>query len=446
MDLHKKSILQLREMLDHKEISPKELFEHYKKKIQQDNVKYNAFVTVCEYKENPHRGILSGIPIAIKDNFCTKGIRTTASSKVLDNFISPYDATVVTRLLNSGGVIIGKTNLDAWAHGSSTETSDYGCTKNPHDITRTAGGSSGGSAAAVVADMAPIAIGSETAGSIREPAAWSGCIGFKPTYGKVSRYGLIAMGSSYDCPGPLTNTVEDAALLLSIIAGHDDYDATSSDEGIPDYLKLMNEKRRFTIGYAKEYTEGLDQDIEDAFFSFIERIKKFGHKVKEISLMHPKYSMSVYTITQRAEVSSNLSRYDGIRFGNDRTYFGTEAKRRIMLGTYTLSHGYYDAYYKKAQQVRFLISKDFQEAFSHVDLIIGPTTPVTALPIGDWEKYPFFGETMDILNEPACVAGIPAINLPFGKDRNGLPIGMQVMANYHDEGSLLNIAKQIELS
>lgn len=444
MDINNLGILQLRKLLDEKKISSKELFDEYKTRAITENKKLNAFLTICDYKENPQKGILSGIPIAIKDNFCTKGIRTTASSKVLDNFIPPYNATVVNKLLNAGATILGKTNMDAWAHGSSTETSDYGCTKNPHDITRTAGGSSGGSASAVVAELTPVAIGSETGGSIKQPAAWCGCVGFKPTYGKISRYGLISMGSSYDCPGPMTTTVEDTALLLSVLAGHDEYDATSSDEPIPDYIKIMNEKRTFTIGYAKEYVNDLDKDIEKSFFNFIKILQKLGHTVKEISLMHPKYVMSVYTITQRAEVSSNLSRYDGVRFGNDRTYFGAEAKRRIMLGTYTLTHGYYDAYYNKAQKVRSLIASDFQKAFSSVDLIIGPTTPVTALPIGDWEKYPFFGEKMDILNEPACVSGIPAISIPFGKDSKGLPIGMQFMANYHEEGKLLNISKQVE--
>lgn len=438
MDIFGKSGLDLKKLIDDKKISGKEVFSFFQKRIEKYNTDLNAYLTKCDDSDDKN------VPIAIKDNVCTKNIRTTASSNVLENFIPPYNATIMEKLNNNGFSILGKTNMDAWAHGSSTETSDFGPTKNPYDLSRVPGGSSGGSAAAVAAYLAPWAIGTETAGSIRQPAAWCGIVGLKPTYGRVSRYGIIAMGSSLDCPGPMTLTVEDSAYLLSIIAGHDKYDATSSTSKTTDYLANINTSKKLTIGISDEYFEGVEPEVKQKVMDAIKIYEKNGHKVKKIKLISPKYSISVYTILQRAEVSSNLSRYDGVRFGNDRNSFGTEAKRRIMLGTYTLSYGYYDAYYKKALKVRNLIVEDFKKAFSEVDVIIAPTTPMTALKIGDWEKYPFFGEIMDVLNEPGAISGIPALNIPVGVDSNNLPIGMQILGKHFDEQTLLNLGYEFE--
>lgn len=444
MELFGKSLVQLKELLDTKKISSKELFSYFSSRGKKYNDDLNAYLTDIEYEENNSNGPLSGLPLAVKDNFCTKDIRTTASAQVLDDFIPQYESTVTKKLKEAGALFTGKTNMDAWAHGSSTETSDYGPTKNPWDTTRAPGGSSGGTAAAVSAYLAPGGIGSETAGSIRQPASWCGIVGIKPTYGRVSRYGVIAMGSSFDCPGPMTQTVEDAALILQTIAGKDPYDATTSDKEVPDYRSQMKEKRTLTFGLPDEYMKGLDPEVEKKILESVKVIEKMGHKVKKVSLMDPKYSISVYTILQRAEVSSNLARFDGVRYGNGRETFGQEAKRRMMLGTYTLSHGYYDAFYKKAQKIKTLIINDMQRVFKDVDLIMAAPTPMTALKLGEFEKYPFFGETMDVLNEAAAVAGTPAISVPCGLDKNGLPVGLQFMGNYFEEGLLLNAAYQFE--
>jgi aspartyl-tRNA(Asn)/glutamyl-tRNA(Gln) amidotransferase subunit A len=439
------SLFDLKEKLKKKEVSSKELFDYFTTRSKRDNKALNAYLSYGEYSSTYDAdGILAGLPLAVKDNFCTEGLRTTASSKVLDTFIPQYESTVTSKLKKAGALIIGKTNMDAWAHGSSTETSDYGPTCNPWDTSRAPGGSSGGSAAAVSAYDAPAAIGSETAGSIRQPASWCGIVGLKPTYGRVSRYGVIAMGSSLDCPGPMTTNVKDAALLLQAIAGKDPYDATSSDTIVDNYVKELDKKNKYTIGITDEYFEGVDDVIKTKIYDSINILQKMGHTLKNVKLISPKYAISVYTILQRAEVSSNLARYDGIRYGNDRTHFESEAKKRIMLGAYTLSHGYYDAYYKKAQKVRTLIIEDFKRAFKEVDFIISPTTPIAALKLGEFAKYPFFGEVMDVLNEPGAVAGIPAINLPAGLDNNNLPIGLQIMGNYFAEKDILNISQQFE--
>ncbi len=439
MKLLGKSLLELKKLLEDKEISNKELRDYFLKRVRKYNPALNSLITVSSEKAHP-----TGVPLAIKDNFCTKGIRTTASSKVLDNFIPPYESTVTQRLLNHGLSILGKTNLDAWAHGSSTETSDYGPTKNPWDLSRVPGGSSGGSAAAVSAYISPAAIGSETAGSIRGPAAWCGVVGLKPTYSRVSRYGVIAMGSSLDCPGPLTQNIEDAAYLLGIIAGKDLYDATTSSLPAQNYLKELNLKNKLTIGVTDEYFEGVDAETKRMVDKSIAIFKKNGHKIKKIKLLSPQYAISVYTIIQRAEVSSNLGRYDGIRYGNARNYFADEAKRRVMLGTYTLSYGYYDAYYKKAQKVRTLIIEDFKNVFKDVDVIVAPTMPTSAFRLGEFEKYPFFGELMDVLAEPGAVSGIPAISIPIGLDAKNLPVGLQIMGNYFNEQTILSLAYQFE--
>jgi len=439
-----KTITEIKKLISDKKITKDEVFAYFAERIANHNKTLNAYLTVQQNVSNQVDGLLSGIPLAIKDNFCTRGVRTTASAKVLDNFIPPYESTVTARLLKEGYVLLGKTNMDAWAHGSSTETSDYGPTKNPWDITRSPGGSSGGTAAAVSAYLAPAGLGSETAGSIRQPASWSGVVGLKPTYGRVPRYGVIAMGSSLDCPGPLTLSTEDAALILQVIAGKDPFDATSAPQQTENYVELMKEKKTYTIGIAEEYMKGLDEDVYKALLDSIHVFEKMGFKTKKVSLLSPQYAISVYTIIQRAEVMSNLARYDGIRYGNARTAFGTEAKRRSMLGTYTLSYGYYDAFFKKAQKVRTLIIEDFKRVFKEVDFVIGTPTPITALQLGEFEKYPFFGELMDQFNEPGAMAGIPGISLPTGLDRNGLPMSLHLMANYFRESDLLNAAFQFE--
>ncbi len=446
MEIFGKSLTELKALLDEKKISAKEVFSYFSSRGKKYNEDLNAYLTFIDDKPKGSDPSLAlfGLPLAVKDNFCTKDIRTTASAKVLDDFIPQYESTVTRKLKEAGAVFLGKTNMDAWAHGSSTETSDYGPTKNPWDTTRAPGGSSGGTAAAVSAYLAPGGIGSETAGSIRQPASWCGIVGLKPTYGRVSRYGVIAMGSSFDCPGPMTQTVEDAAFLLQTIVGKDPYDATTSETKVPEYSKQMKEKRKLRFGLPEEYMKGLDAEVEKKILESVAVLEKMGHSIKKVSLLDPKYSISVYTILQRAEVSSNLARYDGVRFGNGRSAFGKEAKRRMMLGTYTLSHGYYDAFYKKAQKIKTLIINDLQRVFLDVDLIMAAPTPMTALKLGEFEKYPFFGETMDILNEAAAVAGTPAISVPCGLDKNGLPVGLQFMGNYFDEGLLLNAAYQFE--
>lgn len=432
-----------------REQSSSDVTSFFHDRIKAHNDTLNALIHEVEISADTNEkdsidSALKGIPGVLKDNVLTSSMPTTASSKLLDGFLSPYDATVTKRLIDSGATFLGKANMDAWAHGSSTETSDYGPTLNPYNTDYVAGGSSGGSAAAVAAGLAPYAIGTETAGSIRGPAAWCGIVGLKPTYGRVSRHGIIAMGSSWDCPGPMTQTVEDAALLLGIIAGHDKYDATSIEESVPDYIRAMKEDKKYTIGIAKEYFENVDEEIMESVNISIEELKKLGHTIKEVSLLSPKYAISVYMILQRSEVSSNLGRYDGIRYANPRSFFGNEAERRIMLGTYALSTGYYDAYYKKAQKVRYLIREDFEKAFEEVDVIFAPTMPVTATKVGDIDNFSFYGEMMDILSEPAAAAGIPAITIPSAVHSNGLPIGVQFMGPHLKEGRLLNIAYQLE--
>ncbi len=456
MDLHDLTIIEARKALQDKKISSKELTKSYLERIKKIEPSIKAFVTVCEDEairmaEKADQLIaggeskpLLGIPVSIKDNFLTKNIRTTASSKVLDNFIPPYNATVVEKLIDAGIVLLGKTNMDAWAHGSSTETSDYGATRNPWDTNKLPGGSSGGAAASLISDECIAAIGSETAGSIRQPSAWCGTVGFKPTYGLVSRYGVVAMGSSLDSPGPITKTVEDAALILQTIMGHDPFDATTNQDGARDFISSLKNKKSLIIGISDDYFKGVDREIIKAVEIAVELLVSAGHKVKKIKLFDPKYAIDVYTILQRSEVSSNLARYDGIRYANDRTFFGEEAKRRIMLGTYALSSGYYDAYYKKAQKVRTLIINDFEKAYKNVDVILGPTTPVTAVKLGATKDNPMFGELMDILVEPSSIAGLCGINMPVGFTQEGMPIGMQIIGPQYGEENVFNIAYQYE--
>lgn len=451
------TITQAKKDLKEKKYSSVELTKAYLDRIKTLEPKLNAFVTVTtdealkNAKDADHKlsqGIdlpLLGIPLSIKDNFSTNGILTTASSNVLNNYIPPFDATVVTKLKEAGMVLLGKTNLDAFAHGSSTETSDFGPSKNPWNINHLPGGSSGGAAASVAADEALAAIGSETAGSIRQPASWCGLVGFKPTYGRVSRYGVVAMGSSLDSPGPITKTVEDAARIFQVIAGQDNMDATTSPLAVPDYLKnFKKDIKGLKIGIADDYFEGVDPEVKAAVEEALKEFEKMGATIKKINLFHPKYTIAVYTILQRSEVSSNLARLDGIRYGNDRSHFGQEAKRRIMLGTYTLSAGYYDAYFKKALQVRTVIIEDFKKAFQEVDVIVGPTSPTPALPLGATEGQAMFGELQDMLVEPSSIAGLSGINMPVGFSKAGLPIGMQIIGPHWGEEIVLRAGYNYE--
>jgi len=445
----KYTIDSLHQAYDEKQVSVSEVVSSYTKRIAQLNPTLNAYLTVDEEaiaeqvsklpKYDKHRFPLWGVPISVKDNYCTKGMHTTAASNVLKDFVPQYDATVIRKLREAGAIILGKTNMDAWAHGSSTETSDFGPTKNPHDITRMPGGSSGGAAVSVAADLCVAAVGTETAGSIRQPASWCGVIGLKPTYGRVSRYGVIAMASSTDSPGPITKTVADARSILRVIAGHDPLDATS----LPDRLADTSEtKKTITIGWSSTYLDGVSPDVKHGFEKTLQALEQKGHHIQEISLMSPQLSIAVYTVIQRAEVSSNLARFDGIRYGNPRSLFGSEAKKRIMLGTFVLSVGYFDAYYLKAQKVRTLIINDFKRAFKTVDAILAPTAPTTALKLGESAKYPFFGEIMDVLVEPSSIAGLPGISFPIGKDDHNLPIGMQLLAPWKEEQRLLRLTAE----
>ena len=457
MDIKTLTIIQAKKDLQAKKYSSVELTKAYLERIKQVESKVKAFVTVTkdealnnarEADKKIAKGEdlpLLGIPLSIKDNFSTNGIRTTASSKVLDKYIPPFDATVVAKLKNAGMVLLGKTNMDAWAHGSSTETSDYGATRNPWDTDHLPGGSSGGAAASVSADETIAAIGSETAGSIRQPSSWCGVVGLKPTYGRVSRYGVVAMGSSLDSPGPITKTVEDSALILQVLAGQDPHDATTGPNLVPDYTKnLANDIKGLTIGVADDYFDDIDPEVKSSVEDTFKIFEKLGAKVKKINLFSPKYAIAVYTIIMRAEVSSNLARYDGIRYGNDRTAFAEEAKRRIMLGTYALSAGYYDQYYNKALKVRTVIIEDFKAAFKNVDVIVAPTSPTTSLAVGATEGQSMFGELADILVEPSSLAGLSGINVPCGFSKAGLPIGFQIIGPQFAEERILNVGNKYQ--
>jgi aspartyl-tRNA(Asn)/glutamyl-tRNA(Gln) amidotransferase subunit A len=450
MELNKLTLIDAVKGIKEKKFSSTELVSDCLNKIEQLEPTLNAFVTVtkdsalAQSKNIDFTKPLAGIPIAIKDNFCIKDIKVTASSNLLKDYTAQYTATVIQKLQDAGAIIIGKTNMDAWAHGSSTETSDFGPSKNPWNLKHLPGGSSGGSAAAVASDEVVTSIGSETAGSIRQPSAWCGTVGLKPSYGRVSRFGVIAMGSSMDCPGPITKTVDDAALLLSIISGHDPKDATSIPQNpwqIPTGLKDL---KGLKIGLPKAYfPQGIKPSVKTAVLNACDTLKKLGAEVVELDVMDPKYAIAVYTVLQRSEVSSNLARFTGIRYGHPRSTFGDEAIRRIMLGTYTLSSGYYDAYYLQAQKVRTLIIEDFDKQFQKVDVIIGPTSPTTALPLGATEGQSMFGELEDMLVEPSTLAGLPGISVPCGFG-DGLPVGLQIITSQLREDLAVQIAKVFE--
>jgi len=417
----------------------------------------NQARTVEQKIKGGNAGKLAGMVIAVKDVLALKDQSLTCSSNSLKNFISLYTATAVQKLIDEDAIIIGKTNCDEFAMGSSNENSAFGPVRNPIDESRVPGGSSGGSAVAVAADLCDAALGTDTGGSIRQPAAFCGVYGLKPTYGRVSRYGLTAFASSFDAIGPFAKNVEDIALVLSVISRYDEKDSTSYNSEVPNYLEHLTTNQKFSIGIPKEYfAEGLNEEIRKAIFDRIEQLKKDGHIIIDIELPHTEYSIATYYILTTAEASSNLARFDGARYGyrtkqnknlqdmyiqSRSEGFGAEVKRRIMLGTYVLSAGYYDAYYRKAQKVRRLLKQDFDKAFEKVDIILTPTTPTTAFKIGEKSSNPLEMYLEDIYTTSANLVGIPGINIPIGKDKQGLPIGMQLMAKQFDELTLLKLCK-----
>ena len=403
-------------------------------------------------------GKLAGVPVAIKDNLCTRGVATTCASKILDGFIPPYDATVITRLQDAGAVILGKTNLDEFAMGSSTENSALGVTRNPWDLSKVPGGSSGGSAAAVAARLVPISLGSDTGGSIRQPAAFCGTIGLKPTYGRVSRFGLVAFASSLDQVGPFANTVDDIALVMEVLSGHDPKDSTSLPIDAPELQESSRgDLKGLRVGIPDEYfADGISEPVRAAVMQVVDTLVELGAVVSHVSMPHTEYTLPAYYIVAPAEASSNLARYDGVRYGHrapktlshedlaEKTReqgFGPEVKRRILIGTYALSAGYYDAFYHKAMQVRTLIQQDFVKAFEHVDVLITPTTPTTAFGIGEKSDDPLAMKLSDICTLSANLAGVPGISIPAGFDAAGLPFGVQLLGPALSEALLLKVSR-----
>lgn len=470
--MHNKTIAELASGLRAGEFSSVQLTQHFLNRIQQHDKALNSFITLCEADaleqaraaderiKKGETGQLIGIPIAHKDIFCTDGVRTSCASKMLDSFISPYDATVVDKLKQAGVVMLGKTNMDEFAMGSSNETSWYGPVKNPWDTDTVPGGSSGGSASAVAARLAVAATGTDTGGSIRQPAALCGITGLKPTYGRVSRYGMIAFASSLDQAGPMAANAEDAAILLQAMAGFDERDSTSAQQDVPDYLSgLDGDLSGLKIGLAKEYFgEGLDPAVEKSIRAAVDTYTGLGAEVVEISLPNSGLSVPVYYVVAPAECSSNLSRFDGVRYGyrcenpadledlykrSRSEGFGSEVKRRIMIGTYALSAGYYDAYYLKAQQIRHLISEDFEKAFKQCDVIMGPTSPTTAFRLGEKSDDPVSMYLSDIYTIATNLAGLPGMSIPC-EPVNGMPVGLQIVGNYFDEARLLNVAHKFQ--
>ncbi len=470
--MFEKTISELASDLQNKVISSVELTQAYLDRIQQLDGIYNSYITVTpelalqQAKLADGRiaagnaEILTGIPLAQKDIFCTNGVKTSCGSKMLNNFIAPYDATVIHKFHQAGAVMLGKTNMDEFAMGSSNETSFYGAVKNPWNAETVPGGSSGGSAAAVAARLAPAATGTDTGGSIRQPAAFCNLTGLKPTYGRVSRYGMIAFASSLDQAGPMTRTAKDAAILLNTMAGFDEKDSTCANKAVPDYTAELNKSLAgLKIGLPKEYFEkGMDADIAKSIEEALDVYKKAGAEIIEVSLPNSSLSVPAYYVVAPAECSSNLSRFDGVRFGyrcenpvdledlykrSRGEAFGEEVKRRIMIGTYALSSGFYDAYYIKAQKIRQLISQDFKEAFEKVDVIMGPTTPSTAFKIGEKSNDPITMYLSDIYTIAVNLAGLPGMSIPAGL-ANNMPVGLQIIGNYFDESRLLNIAHQFQ--
>ena len=474
MSLYDLTLNEVAGKIKNKEVTIKEVLDDIYSRIEDVEPKVDAYITLTkdlaykraeELQERLNNGedigVLGGVPIAIKDNICTNGVKTTCASKMLESFTPIYDATVVKKLEEAGAIIVGKTNMDEFAMGSSTDTSYFKKTKNPWNLSRVPGGSSGGSAAAVSSDMAFAALGSDTGGSIRQPASYCSVVGLKPTYGLISRFGLIAFASSLDQIGSFTKNVEDAAIMLNVISGHDKLDTTSADIEKIDYTKaLVSDVKGKVIGIPTDFiTEGISKDVKQAYDNAIDTLKAAGAKIEEIKLEYAKYSLATYYIIATAEASSNLGRYDGIRYGYrakdfndlDELYvksrtegFGDEVKRRIMLGTYVLSSGYYDAYYKRAQQVRTLIVDNFKKAFEKCDVIMIPTAPNTSFKFGAHNASPLEMYLEDIYTVPVNIAGLPGISVPGGFGENGMPIGIQFIAKAFDEQNLLQVAYSFE--
>lgn len=468
------SIRELHQQLISKERSCVEIVQESLDRIQALEPKLHSFLQVtndraleqakqidAKIAAGEEIGLLAGIPIAIKDNLCTQGVPTTCASKILQNFVPPYESTVTQKLIDAGAVMVGKTNLDEFAMGGSTETSAYAKTANPWDISRVPGGSSGGSAAAVAGGECPISLGSDTGGSIRQPASFCGIVGMKPTYGLVSRYGLVAFASSLDQIGPFARSVEDAAILLNAIAGYDPKDSTSLKVDVPDYTQfLTTDLKGKKVGVIKEtFGEGLDPEVEKSVNAAIDQLKALGAEVKEISCPRFRYGIAAYYIIAPSEASANLARYDGVKYGariedaenlmemytKTRSQgFGAEVKRRIMIGTYALSAGYYDAYYLKAQKVRTLIKQDFEKAFEEVDVLVSPTAPTTAFKLGDKSQDPLSMYLIDLMTIPVNLAGLPGMSVPCGFDSQGLPIGLQIVGNVLREDQVFQVAYAYE--
>jgi aspartyl-tRNA(Asn)/glutamyl-tRNA(Gln) amidotransferase subunit A len=468
-----RKISELKELLHKKEITVSDLVDESYKRIQEVDDKVGAFLTLNEENARTYAkeldealgsrdqfGLLFGMPIGVKDNIVTKGLRTTCASKILENFDPIYDATVVKHLKHAEAITIGKLNMDEFAMGSSTENSGFKPTRNPWNLETVPGGSSGGSAAAVAAGEVPFSLGSDTGGSIRQPAAFCGVVGLKPTYGRVSRFGLVAFASSLDQIGPITRTVEDNAYLLQAISGVDEMDSTSANVDVPDFLSsLTGDVKGLKIAVPKEYLgEGVNEEVKQSVLDALKVLEGQGATWEEVSLPHSKYALATYYLLSSSEASANLSRFDGVRFGHRTDNaenlidlykqsraegFGDEVKRRIMLGTFALSSGYYDAYYKKAQKVRTLIKKDFEDVFEKFDVIIGPTTPTPAFKIGENVKDPLTMYANDILTIPVNLAGVPAISVPCGLS-NGLPLGLQIIGKHFDESTIYRVAHTFE--
>ena len=474
MDITELTVHELQEKLKKKELTITEIIKAYTDRINEKEKDVQAFVTVLTEEANKQaeeieekikngeiKGELAGIPIGIKDNMCTKGIKTTCSSRMLENFVAPYDATVIEKINAENMIDLGKLNMDEFAMGGSTEYSYFKKTRNPWNLNKVPGGSSGGSAAAVAANMVPWALGSDTGGSIRQPSSFCGVVGLKPTYGLVSRYGLVAFASSLDQIGPITKDVYDSAMLLNLIAGHDGKDTTSSDREKIDYTKcLKNDVKGLRIGIPKEFFgEGINEEVKQSLENAIKKYKELGAEIEEFSLDIAQYALATYYIVACAEASSNLGRFDGIRYGyrtkefknlkelyrkSRSEGFGTEVKRRIILGTYVLSSGYYDAYYKKAQQVRTLVMNEFDKAFEKYDVILTPTSPTVAFDIGAKSNNPLEMYLSDICTVSVNIAGLPGISIPCGVDKEGMPIGMQLIGNKFCEETILNAAYTFE--
>lgn len=474
MDITELTVHELQEKLKSKELTIPQITKAYIDKINEKEKDVQAFITILseeaekqaeelqnKVEKGEVEGDFVGIPIGIKDNICTKGIKTTCASKMLENFVSPYDATVMKKVNAENMIDLGKLNMDEFAMGGSTEYSYFKKTKNPWNLNKVPGGSSGGSAAAVAAKMVPWALGSDTGGSIRQPASFCGVVGLKPTYGLVSRFGLVAFASSLDQIGPITKDVRDSAMLLNIIAGHDEMDSTSVDREKVDYTKCLEKDiKGLRIAVPKEFFgEGINEEVKASLEKAIEKYKELGAEIHEISLDIAQYSLASYYIIACAEASSNLGRFDGIRY----TYrakdaknlkeiykksrsegFGPEVKRRIILGTYVLSSGYYDAYYKKAQKVRTLVMNEFNKAFENCDVILTPTSPTVAFDIGSKSNNPLEMYLADICTVSVNIAGLPAISVPCGFDKEGMPVGMQLIGNRFKEETILNVAYQFE--